>query len=292
MGLGVSKRLTTWLLMGSLRFSLNLGLASPAAAQSWLNLLFQGLQVIQLSNLSNAQEVRLGQQVNQQYLQQGQFQLSGDRRLQAYVNEIGQRLAQTSARPNIPYTFQVVDDQAINAFATMGGFVYINTGLIYTAENEAELASVIAHEIAHIADRHAVTRMRDMALSQGLMSATGLRESQAVQMAMQLGVNLPMSREDELAADNLGLRNLVKAGYAPEGMVSFMKKLQQQGNAAPEFLSSHPLTQNRVVALQRSIPERYLNSGEGLDPQTYDQRIGRRPRSAAITPQFGYISRF
>ena len=292
MGLGVSKRLTTWLLMGSLGFSLNLGLASPAAAQSWLNLLFQGLQVIQLSNLSNAQEVRLGQQVNQQYLQQGQFQLSGDRRLQAYVNEIGQRLAQTSARPNIPYTFQVVDDQAINAFATMGGFVYINTGLIYTADNEAELASVIAHEIAHIADRHAVTRMRDMALSQGLMSATGLRESQAVQMAMQLGVNLPMSREDELAADNLGLRNLVKAGYAPEGMVSFMKKLQQQGNAAPEFLSSHPLTQNRVVALQRSIPERYLNSGEGLDPQTYDQRIGRRPRSAAITPQFGYISRF
>lgn len=294
MGLGLSKRLISGLIVGSLGFSATLGLASPASAQSWLNLLFQGLQVIQLSNLSDAQEVRLGQQVNQQYLQQGQFKLSGDRRLQAYINDIGQRLAQSSARPDIPYTFQVVDDKAINAFATMGGFVYINTGLIYAAENEAELASVIAHEIAHIADRHAVTRMRDMALSQGLMSATGMRESQMVQMAVQLGVNLPMSREDELAADNAGLRNLINAGYAPEGMVSFMKKLQQQGNAAPEFLSSHPLTQNRVVALQRSIPERYLNSGEGLDSQTYNQRIGRRSRSAASTvpTQFGYISKF
>jgi predicted Zn-dependent protease len=292
MGLGLSKRLTVWVVMGTLGLGLNGGLASPPMAQSWLNLLFQGIQVIQLSNLSDAQEVRLGQQVNQQLIQQGQFTPSGDRRLQVYVNEIGQRLAQTSSRPDIPYTFQVVDDQAINAFATMGGFVYINTGLIYTAENEAELASVIAHEIAHIADRHAVTRMRDMALSQGLMTATGMRESQVVQMAVQIAVNLPMSREDELAADNLGLRNLINAGYAPEGMVSFMKKLQQKGNAAPEFLSTHPLTQNRVVALQRSIPERYLNSGDGLDPQAYNQRIGRRSRSAGVTTpsQFSYRS--
>ena len=294
MGFGLSKRLTAWLVMGSLGFALNLGFASPATAQSWLNLLFQGLQVIQLSNLSDAQEVRLGQQINQQLIQQGQFTPSGDRRLQSYVNEIGQRLAQTSSRPDIPYTFQVVDDKAINAFATMGGFVYINTGLIYAADNEAELASVIAHEIAHIADRHAVTRMRDMALSQGLMSATGMRESQIVQMAVQVGFNLPMSREDELAADNLGLRNLINAGYAPEGMVSFMKKLQQKGNAAPEFLSTHPLTQNRVVALERSIPDRYLNRGDGLDPQTYNQRIGRPSRSAGLTapPTFSYRSRF
>lgn len=294
MGLGLCKRLTTGVLIGSLGFGLHLGLPSPALAQSWLNLLLQGLQVIQLSNLSDRQEVRLGQQINQQLIQQRKFKPSGDRRLQSYVNEIGQRLAQTSSRPDIPYTFQVVDDKAINAFATMGGFVYINTGLIYTADNESELASVIAHEIAHIADRHAVTRMRDMALSQGLMTATGMQESQVVQMAVQLGFNLPMSREDELAADNLGLRNLINAGYAPEGMVSFMKKLQRQGNAAPEFLSTHPLTQNRIVALQRSIPDRYLNGGDGLDPQVYNQRIGRRSRSAALTPSpnFAYFLGF
>ncbi|MEY2984767.1 MAG: hypothetical protein RLZZ568_1384 [Cyanobacteriota bacterium] len=291
MSRSLAKRLTVGLLIGSLGFSFNVGFVSPVAAQSWLNLLFQGLQVIQLSTLSDAQEVRLGRQVNQQLIKQGKFKLSGDRRLQGYVNEIGQRLAQTSSRRDIPYTFQVVDDKAINAFATMGGFVYINTGLIYAAENEAELASVIAHEIAHIADRHAVTRMRDMALSQGLITATGMQESQVVQMAIQLGFNLPMSREDELAADNLGLRNLINAGYAPAGMVSFMKKLQRQGNAAPEFLSTHPLTQNRIVALQRSIPDRYLNRGDGLDPRVYNQRIGRRSRSAVLTVPLKYAYR-
>ncbi len=282
MGLPRSQRFVAWILTAIVTATTVVGVASPVAAQSWLNLLLQGLQVIQLSNLSDQQEVRLGQQINQQLYSQGQFRPHGDRRLQNYVNGIGQRLARTSARPNIPYTFQVVDDGRINAFATMGGFVYVNTGLIAAAENEAELASVIAHEIAHIGDRHAVTRMRDTALSQGLMSAAGMQESRIVQMAMQLGFNLPMSREDELAADEMGLRNLVRAGYAPAGMVSFMQKLQRQSGAAPEFLSSHPLTQNRISVLQRAIPPQYLNQGDGLDPYAYDQNIGRASRSSPL----------
>jgi predicted Zn-dependent protease len=282
MGLPRSQRFVAWILTAIVTATTVVGVASPVAAQSWLNLLLQGLQVIQLSNLSDQQEVRLGQQINQQLYSQGQFSPHGDRRLQNYVNDIGQRLARTSARPNIPYTFQVVDDDRINAFATMGGFVYVNTGLIAAAENEAELASVIAHEIAHIGDRHAVTRMRDTALSQGLVSAAGMQESRIVQMAMQLGFNLPMSREDELAADEMGLRNLVRAGYAPAGMVSFMQKLQRQSGAAPEFLSSHPLTQNRISVLQRAIPPQYLNQGGGLDPYAYDQNIGRASRPSPL----------
>ncbi|MBE9204248.1 M48 family metallopeptidase [Synechocystis salina LEGE 06099] len=265
-----------WTLTAVLTATVTVGIASPVGAQSWMNLLLQGLQVIQLSNLSDQQEVRLGQQINQQLYQRGEFRPHGDRQLQSYINEIGQRLARTSSRPNIPYTFQVVDDRRINAFATMGGFVYVNTGLIAAAENEAELASVIAHEIAHIAERHAVTRMRDVGLSQGLISAAGMRENNIVQMAMQLGFNLPMSREDELSADAMGLRNLVRAGYAPAGMVSFMEKLQRQSGAAPEFLSSHPLTQNRITSLRRSIPPQYLYQGDGLDSQAYSRRIGRQ----------------
>jgi len=282
MGFRPYQRFFAWILTVFLTATITVSIASPVAAQSWMNLLLQGLQVIQLSNLSDQQEVRLGQQINQQLQQQGQFRPYGDRQLQGYINEIGQRLARTSARPNIPYTFQVVDDRRINAFATMGGFVYLNTGLIAAAENEAELASVIAHEIAHIADRHAVTRMRDAALSQGLISAAGMRESNIVQIAMQIGFNLPMSREDELTADQMGLRNLVRAGYAPAGMVNFMQKLQRQSSAAPEFLSSHPLTQNRISVLQRAIPPQYLYQGDGLDPQAYNQRIGRRSQPPTL----------
>lgn len=270
------QRCISWAIAGITTFSLVLTTAQPSYSQSWMQLFFQGIQVLQLSNLSDQQEVRFGQQINQQLVQQGQFRPSRNRSLNRYVNEIGQRLAQASERPDIPYTFQVVDDRAINAFATMGGYVYINTGTILAADNEAELASVIAHEIGHITARHAVTQMRDAALSQGLMTAAGLQESTIVRLGVQFAVNLPTSREDELEADSLGLNNLMRAGYAPIGMVNFMKKLQRQGNSGIEILSSHPDTANRVVALQEAIDPSTANEGDGLDAQAYQTRISSR----------------
>ncbi|MEB3310748.1 MAG: M48 family metallopeptidase [Snowella sp.] len=267
------KRSISLILTAILSFSFMVGIAQPSYGQSWLPFLFQGIQVLQLSNLSNAQEVRLGQQINRQLIQQGQFRPSRNRNLNAYINEIGQRLAQTSQRPDIPYTFQVVSDRDINAFATMGGFVYINQGIIESAETEAELASVIAHEIAHIVARHSIKQMRDVALSQGLMGAAGLRESTMVQLGVQLAFNLPNSREAELEADQLGLRNLQRAGYAPIGMVAFMQKLLKRGGGTPEILNTHPDTRNRIVALQRKIDPNTAYDGEGLDPQVYRATI-------------------
>lgn len=240
--------------------------------QSWLPLLFRGLQVIQLSSLSDQQEVHLGQQINQQ-LQAQQIRISRDRNLNAYVSQIGDRLAQASSRPDLPYTFQVVSDRAVNAFATMGGFVYINTGLMRLAENEAELASVIAHEIGHIAERHALNQMRDVALSQGLMSAAGLNQNLIVQLGVQLAVNLPNSREAELEADRDGLRTLQRAGYAPYGMVSFMQKLSRQGGSPPSLLSTHPATTERVVLLKEALNPNTAMIGDGLDPQAYRARV-------------------
>jgi predicted Zn-dependent protease len=114
------QRCISWAIAGITTFSLVLTTAQPSYSQSWMQLFFQGIQVLQLSNLSDQQEVRFGQQINQQLVQQGQFRPSRNRSLNRYVNEIGQRLAQSSERPDIPYTFQVVDDRAINAFATMG----------------------------------------------------------------------------------------------------------------------------------------------------------------------------
>ena len=268
------KRLISLLLIATTTFGLTFGFSQPSYGQSWLNLLFQGIQVLQLSSLSNSQEVRLGQQINQQLIQQGKFRVSRDRRLNGYVNEIGQQLARTSKRPDIPYTFQVVNDRAINAFATMGGFVYLNRGMIEAADTEAELASVIAHEIAHIVARHAVNQMRDVALSQGLMGAAGLKESTIVQMGVQLAVNLPNSREAELEADQLGLQNLQRVGYAPIGMINFMQKLlQADGGGTPEILNTHPDTRNRIIALQRRIDRNTAYEGLGLDEQDYRDRI-------------------
>jgi len=258
----------------SLLVAIGLVVGTPQVAQgfSFFDVLFRGVQVFQLSNMSDQQEVKLGKQINQQ-LVNDQITLSRNGQLNAYVDRIGQRLVPHSDRPNIPYTFQVVQDDSINAFATMGGFVYINTGLIATAENESELASVVAHEIGHIEAKHAVEQMRERAIAQGLLSAAGLNESNAVQIGVELAVSRPNSRQDELEADEKGLRTLTRAGYAPIGMVTFMEKLQRQGGSPPSFLSTHPATGDRIQALKAQMNQ--MNNptqGDGLNPRSYQQR--------------------
>jgi predicted Zn-dependent protease len=255
----------------SLLIATGLVIGTPQVAQgfSFFDLLFRGVQVFQLSNMSDQQEVKLGRKINQQ-LVENEITLSDNSQLNAYVDRIGQRLVPYSDRPNLSYTFQVVEDDSINAFATMGGFVYINTGLIATADNESELASVVAHEIGHIASRHAVEQMRQRAIAQGLLSAAGLDESNAVQIGVELAVSRPNSRQDELEADERGLRMLRQAGYAPIGMVTFMEKLQRQGGAPPSFLSTHPATGERIQALKAQMNN--PTQGDGLNPQLYQQR--------------------
>lgn len=261
------------LMAGITATSLILVTPQPAPAAPWWELLIRGAQILQLSNMSDQQEVNLGGQINQQLaaqLARNGTPISRHREATAYINQIGQRLVPNSSRPDIPYTFQVVEDKSINAFATMGGFVYINAGLMFEADNEAELASVVAHEIGHIANRHAVQQMRQRAIQAGLLSAAGLDESAAVQIGVQLALNLPNSREDEFESDNTGLATLRKSGYAPEAMVSFMQKLQR-GGAPPTFLSSHPAVGDRVQALAREIQQNppSANERDGLNNQAY-----------------------
>lgn len=249
------------------------GSLKPSYSIPWQELIYRGVQILQLSNISDEQEVELGQQINQQLIEGGEIKLAQNPRINAYLNQIGQRLAKNSDRPELPYTFQVVDDQSINAFATMGGMVYIHTGLMVAAANEAELASVVAHEIGHIVGRHAVQQMRQRALAQGLLSAAGLDQRTAVQIGVELALHLPNSRGDELEADQLGLANLQRTGYAPVAMVTFMEKLQQQGGAAPILLSTHPATSDRIVALQQAIDPETAEVGEGLNSQAYKNNI-------------------
>lgn len=247
--------------------------AQPVRAISWIELLIRGAQIYQLSSISDKQEVQLGKEINQELVKSGKAKIYRNGEITRYVNQIGQRLAKKSARPNIPYTFQVVNDKSVNAFATMGGYVYINTGLIKKADNEAELASVIGHEIGHIAGRHAIEQMRESAIAQGVLSAAGLDRSQAVQIGVELALSRPNSREDELEADRFGLDNLKKSGYAPSGMVSFMQKLLQRGNSTPTFLNTHPATSERIKLLQQNIDSKTANVGNGLDNRAYQNKI-------------------
>ncbi len=257
----------------SLTVVVGLWLGQPVIARaiSWGDLILQGIQVIQLSNVSDQQEVQLGRQINNE-LVRSQIRIYRDPRLQEYVNQIGQRLVSHSTRPNIPYTFQVVDDSGVNAFATMGGFVYVNKGLLRLADNEAQLASVMGHEIGHVAARHALKQLKESAIAQGVASLAGVNRNVLVGIGVDLALKKPNSRNDEFQADQLGLQTLGRSGYAESAMIAFMNKLLKNSSSVPTFLSTHPATADRVARLKQTIDPSRAN-GDGLDNAAYRARI-------------------
>jgi len=252
--------------------SLCLSTPLPSRAFSWVDLILQGAQLVQLSSISPLQEVELGKQINQQLLSSGTH-LYRDREVNHYVEQIGRRLVAYSDRPNIPYTFQVVKDDSINAFATLGGFVYVHTGLLKAADNEAQVASVLGHEMGHIGGKHLIKQMRQTAIENGLITAAGLDRNTAVQLGVQLARNLPRSRQNEFEADQRGLRTLTRTGYSQSAMVSFMQKLLNKSSGTPAFLSNHPATGDRIQALKSAINAQPSNGSEGLDNAAYHANI-------------------
>jgi beta-barrel assembly-enhancing protease len=257
----------------SLIACLSLILGSPmiADAVDWGGLIKSGIQFGQAASLSNKQEVRFGQSINDQIVN-SQVSLYNDAGLNAYVDEIGQRIAAKSDRPNIPYKYQVVDQPSINAFATMGGFVYVHTGLLKAIDNEAQLASVLAHETGHINARHVVKQMRKTALEQGLLSLAGVNRNALVNIGVNLAINRPSSRGNELEADSLGLKFLGRAGYPQSQMVEFMKKLLTQ-HSPPTFLSDHPGTPQRIKEIEKHLDTTLPETAMGTDPAVYKAKI-------------------
>lgn len=253
---------------------------SIAAAFDWTDLIRavpSVIQVMQVSSMSDRDEVGLGKQLDREI--SSQVRISRDAAAISLVRAIGAELVPNSDRPNMPYTFQVVDDKNINAFATMGGFVYVNTGTIAQADNRAQLAAVIAHEMGHISGRHALEQIKQMALAQGFASVAGLDRDQFVQMGVQLALRLPNSREAEFDADRRGLSTISRAGYAPQAMPAFMQKLaSKSGGSLPGFLSTHPGTNERIAALNEQIERNNLYGQGGLNDSKYQSRWRNRFR--------------
>jgi len=258
----------------SLFVALGIGIWPPAPSQAipWAELLLRGVQIFELSNISNKEEVQLGKQINQQ-LVSSEVQLYRNPQVNRYIDQLGQRLAPNSSRPDLPFTFQVVKDESVNAFATTGGFVYINTGLLKAADNEAQLASVIAHEIGHITNRHLIKQMQETAIAQGVATTAGLDNNTAVQIGVDLALSRPNSRQDEFEADKTGLELLRRSGYAESAIVAFMEKLLKQGSSVPTFLSRHPATKDRIARLKREIDPQKADRDAGLDEAAYRAKI-------------------
>ena len=258
--------------------AVGIGLATPRPSQAigiW-DLIFGGVQIIQatqITNMSVEQERDLGTQIDSQLKRQGLRAYREDAAVDNYLDGIGQRLAQPSDCPNVPFTFQVVPDDSVNAFATAGGYVYIQTGLMREADNEAELAGVVAHEIGHICGRHGLNQMKNQAIAQGIMTAAGVRQDQLVNIGVQLAYSLPNSRGDETNADERGFYNMGRAGYDQRGIRDFMQKLAS-GGSPPEFLSTHPNPANRVSHLNNLLNSSATpSSNAGMNNNQYQAQI-------------------
>jgi Zn-dependent protease with chaperone function len=215
---------------------------------------------------SKEQDIQLGREAAAEVRQQ--VQVVQNDFLQDYVSRIGQRLASQPEAGGFPYSFTLVNDKSINAFALPGGPLFMHTGLIAEAENEAQLAGVVAHEIAHVALRHGTNQVSKANLIQlpamvaGAVVGNGSILGQLAQVGIGLGANsilLKYSRDAENQADALGARLMAKAGYNPLEMARFFEKLEAEGGArGPQFLSSHPNPGNRVRSVQaeiRTIPQ-------------------------------------
>ncbi len=215
---------------------------------------------------SKSQDVELGRAAAEQIGQE--YQTVRDTQLSAYISRIGKKLAaQPQADPaSFPYSFALVYDKSVNAFALPGGPAFVHTGLILEAENEAQLAGVMAHEIAHVALRHGTnqaSKAMGMQLIAGLFGASvggkGLL-GQLSQAGIAFGANsalLKYSRDAEKQADLLGAQIMAGAGYNPIEMARFFEKLDALGGSrGPQFLSDHPNPGNRVKSVEDEI--RYL----------------------------------
>ncbi len=237
--------------------------------------------------LTEEEEMKLAEDFHQELLKQ--MRLVEDRNVNNYINNLGQSLARRSQRPNIPWRFYVVDDKSINAFATLGGRVYIHTGLLAATNSESQLASVVGHEIGHIVGRHGlenVKRAQKLQIGVGLAAVLGavLGGQKGADYGAALG-NLAAggflmkhSRDAEREADYLGLYNIQRANYNPSGMVEMFEILNQisqsQPNALGSILSSHPPASERAGNTRREIDERLRGAdGRGTSNTPEFQRI-------------------
>jgi predicted Zn-dependent protease len=242
-------------------------------------------------------EIALGKQLAQEV--ERQAKIVDDPIIAEYVNRVGQNLVRNSDA-KVPFTIKVVDSEEINAFALPGGFFFVNTGILLNADNEAEMAGVMAHEIAHVAARHGTRQasrgelMQIMTIPLWMMGGwTGYAIRQGMSLAIPLGF-LQFSQGFEKEADYLGLQYMYKAGYDPTAFVDFFEKIQTLEKKKPgtmsKVFSSHPPTDTRIKVAQDEIqkilvakPEYVLNTSEFNDVKARVEMLHNRRKVSTPT---------
>lgn len=217
----------------------------------------------ELMLVSENQEVQMGLDADPQIT--ASYGLVDDPELQEYVSELGLRIAEVSERPQLPWSFKVVDDPIVNAFALPGGFIYVTRGILAHFNTEAELAGVLGHEVGHVTARHGASQMsrqqfQQLALVGGMVFSERVRDYGGLIMGGLQIMNLSYSRGDESESDRLGLRYIDRLGYDADAMVGVFQMLAVAGGGGggqrlPEWQLTHPYPENRESDIRAQIAE-------------------------------------
>lgn len=235
---------------------------------AWLPLRAEEPKVVKpvYNTFSDEEEMTMGRTAALQT--EKQLAILSDALLENYVDYVGQKVARASRRPQLQYHFKLLDKASVNAFSLPGGYVYVNRGLLEFTENESEVAGVLAHEIAHVVAYHSMNDvarrwMVDRVLYEAKKAGV-LQDQQAQDILERYGgpvllfVDRKFSREEENEADLLGLYNMARAGWNPEGLIAFLGRLQKF-TGSPDLLRvllmKHPLPNERVATLRNELKQ-------------------------------------
>jgi predicted Zn-dependent protease len=248
----------------------------------------------ELSFMSEAQEIAIGQQSDAEIRRE--MGVYDDPALQRYVSEIGQRLAALSHRPNLPWSFTVVDHQAINAFALPGGYIYITRGILPYLDDEAELAGVLGHEIAHVTARHAAqqyTRATTGGLGLAVLGIFVPAAQPFTDLASTaIGVAfLKYGRDDERESDRIGMAYAASGGWDPRGVPAFLSTLARVDSLSergvPNWLSTHPdpaarVTETQPIAVSLASPTAALRNRDAYLDRIDGVVVGDSPEEGVV----------
>ena len=261
---------------------------AAAAAGSMLAVLLLATSVRAISLISVNDEIRIGREA--QKTVRKDVPVFADRQTAEYVTRLGRQLAARAPGPKYPYSFSIANYRELNAFALPGGPVWLHRGIIHAAANEAQLAGVLAHEIAHIAQRHAADQLTKQLVANGLLGllgailgndAGGARTARIGAQILAGGYMLKFSRDDERDADRIGMQILQRAGWDPRGMIEFMETLRRQQGRDPGsvdvFLSSHPAPGERAELLRRALGKRASGRRDSGNFRTIKMRVRQLP---------------
>jgi len=218
-----------------------------------------GINRGQLNVITSDEEVKMGQEMSAEVAKQ--YEIYNNAAVTAYVQRVGMKIVQNCDRRDIDYHFTVIKKDEVNAFALPGGYIYVYTGLMKVVDDEAQLASVIAHEVGHVAARHATERLTTM---YGYQFVVGLvlgenpnAYAKLVSDMVSAGGFLKYSRNNEFEADQLGAKYAYAAGYDPAGMVELLGKLKgleaREPGKLETWLMTHPATSDRLARVQAEV---------------------------------------